>query len=222
MKNFEPTWNPILADEFEKPYFKDLLKFVEEERQKGPVYPPEDLVFNAFFQTRYDQVKVVIIGQDPYHGKGQAHGLCFSVLEGVRPPPSLKNIFKELEGDLKIQCGENGNLTKWAHQGVLLLNTTLTVREGSPLSHAKRGWEQFTDAVVAKLTQSLRPLVFILWGNAAKEKFQGAAQKKANHLVLTSAHPSPFSAAKFLGCRHFSKTNQFLIANGLKPIDWQI
>ncbi len=222
MKNFEPTWNPILADEFEKPYFKDLLKFVEEERQKGPVYPPEDLVFNAFFQTRYDQVKVVIIGQDPYHGKGQAHGLCFSVLEGVRPPPSLKNIFKELEGDLKIQVGENGNLTKWAHQGVLLLNTTLTVREGSPLSHAKRGWEQFTDAVVAKLTQSLRPLVFILWGNAAKEKFQGVAQKKANHLVLTSAHPSPFSAAKFLGCRHFSKTNQFLIANGLKPIDWQI
>lgn len=222
MENFEPTWRSVLADEFEKPYFNNLLQFVKEERKAYKIYPPEELVFNAFFQTRFDQVKVVIIGQDPYHGEGQAHGLCFSVSKGVKLPPSLKNIFKELESDLNLKFNENGNLTKWAQQGVLLLNTTLTVREGNPLSHAKKGWEEFTDAVVAKLAASPRPLVFLLWGNHAREKYQAVAKEKINHLVLTAAHPSPFSATKFLGCRHFSKTNQFLESQGLKPIDWQI
>lgn len=214
------SWKEALADEFEKPYFVRLRKFVEEERGKHVVYPPKELVFSAFSECPFDRVKVVIVGQDPYHGPGQAHGLCFSVQKGVPTPPSLKNIYKELHSDLGVPIPPHGCLTSWAKQGVLLLNTTLTVRRGEPLSHAGQGWETFTSAVLSKLVESPRPLVFVLWGRHAQEKF--SAQPQSHHLVLTSAHPSPFSATKFFGCRHFSQLNRFLEKHEQPPIDFII
>lgn len=221
----EPSWQDALQDELQKPYLLSLRAFVEKERALHPdtIYPPKELVFNAFWKTPFKQVKAVIVGQDPYHGPGQAHGLSFSVPEGVPPPPSLQNIFKEIQTDTHqpSQCKEN--LTPWAKQGVLLLNAILTVRKGEPLSHQKKGWEQFTDAVIRKLTESPAPLVFLLWGKYAQDKYLNAMSpdKHFPHLVLKAPHPSPFSAhSGFFGCRHFSKTNQFLEKHGKKPIEW--
>lgn len=215
------TWKEALSEEKEKPYWNELEKFVAEERKNFKIFPPEEMVFNALKLTPLDKVKVVIVGQDPYHGEGQAHGLCFSVQDGVKLPPSLKNIYKELESDLGIKPSKNGNLTKWAEQGVLLLNATLTVRASNPLSHHGRGWEIFTDKVVDVLANSQKPLVFILWGNSARKKFKGRPTE--NHYVLESAHPSPLSAHNgFFGSKPFSKTNQFLEKMGLKPIDWSL
>ncbi len=187
--------------------------------RNGKVYPPAKLIFNAFNLCPFDKVRVVIIGQDPYHGRGQAHGLCFSVPDGVPMPPSLKNIFKEINSDLGLPIPKSGNLEHWARQGVLLLNTTLTVREGSPTSHCGRGWERFTDAVIKKLSDEKEGLVFLLWGRHAKEK--GKVIDRSKHLVLEAAHPSPFSAtAGFFDCKHFSKTNDYLAARGEKLICW--
>lgn len=211
------NWHGILGEEINKPYINDLKTFLEGEE----TYPPKDLVFHAFAMTPYEEVKVVIMGQDPYHGEGQAHGMSFSVPVGVPPPPSLKNIYKELRDDLHIPIAESGCLDKWAKQGVLLLNATLTVRPNEPKSHYGKGWEQFTDAVVAKLAERKDPIVFILWGKSAKEKC--AHLLHSHHVVLTAAHPSPFSAHYgFFGCRHFSKANECLKKWGKTPIDWSI
>lgn len=220
----ESTWRDILKGEFNAPYFAELMAFIEKERiGTVPFYPPQPLVFNAFTKTPFDKVKVVILGQDPYHGPGQAHGLSFSVPRGVRPPPSLKNIFKELQSDLGLTMPSHGCLDAWAEQGVFLLNATLTVSESAPLSHHNRGWERFTDAVVKKLVETDRPLVFLLWGKNAQDKCKHFGDTNEKHLLLTAAHPSPFSAYRgFLGCGHFSKTNDFLIKKGEKPINWQI
>ncbi len=221
----EKSWYEKLKEEITKPYVQKLKDFLKKEREAGKVvYPPEELVFNAFAHTPFDKVKVVIVGQDPYHGPGQAHGLSFSVPQGVEPPPSLKNIFLELEQDLKIPDPKTGNLNSWAKQGVLLLNTTLTVRQNEPASHFGQGWELFTDAVIQKLCERKEPLVFLLWGRLAQEKCQKIlTQNKGHHLVLTSTHPSPLSAHRgFLGCRHFSKANEFLIKQGFTPIDWTL
>lgn len=220
----ETTWQDALGEELNKPYFKALRTFVDQERGQYTIYPPEPLVFNAFNRTRFDQVKVVIVGQDPYHNPGQAEGLCFSVARGVTPPPSLKNIFKELQDDVKIPLPSHGSLISWTRQGVLLLNATLTVRENQPLSHHGKGWEQFTDAVIRKLVEGSRPLVFILWGKSAKDKCKDIlATKKPHHLILSAAHPSPYSASGgFFGCRHFSLANRFLEEHHLSPIDWSL
>lgn len=221
----EASWLEKLGPEFEKPYMRHLERFLAEEMRRGfLVYPPYEQVFEAFCLTPFHSVKVVIMGQDPYHGPGQAHGLSFSVPKGVLPPPSLQNIFKELEADLGIAPPEHGCLTGWAQQGVLLLNATLTVRAGEPKSHHGQGWEQFTDRVVQILCEKRSPIVFLLWGKSAADKFAHiGASGASQHWVLTAAHPSPFSAhAGFFGCRHFSKTNQFLIRHGLSPIDWTI
>ena len=219
----EASWKEALQEEFEKPYFSSLARFVEEERGRGPVYPPEAHVFSAFASCRFDQVKVVIVGQDPYHGPGQAHGLCFSVQKGVPLPPSLRNIYKELESDLGLPTPPHGCLTGWARQGALLLNTTLTVRQSAPMSHAGRGWETFTTAALKKLADGRRPLAALLWGRHAKDTyFEAVGQPKPEHLILTAAHPSPLSATGFFGCRHFSKTNAFLEKQGLCPINFQI
>ena len=213
------TWKDALSEEKKKPYWNELEKFVAEERKNFKIFPPEEMVFNALKLTPLDRVKVVIIGQDPYHGENQAHGLCFSVQDGIKLPPSLKNIYKELESDLAIKPSKCGNLTKWAEQGVLLLNATLTVRAANPLSHHGRGWELFTDKVVDIMANSPKPLVFILWGNSARKKFKG--RPTDNHFVIESAHPSPLSAYNgFFGSKPFSKTNQFLEKKGLTPIDW--
>lgn len=219
----EPLWREVLHDEFKASYFTELMVFIERERLSSiPFYPPQNLVFNAFKKTSFDRVKVVILGQDPYHGPGQAHGLSFSVPHGIRPPPSLQNIFKELQSDLGLKIPSHGCLDAWAEQGVFLLNTTLTVSQKSPLSHHNRGWEHFTDAVIKKLIESKKPLVFLLWGKNAQEKYR-YFEESTVHLVLTAAHPSPFSAHRgFLGCAHFSKTNEFLIRNKMKPIDWSL
>jgi len=199
-------WKELLKEEFESDYFKSLKQFLVEEKSNHIVYPPGEQIFNAFDQTPPDNVKVVIIGQDPYHGPGQAHGLCFSVSQGIKPPPSLVNIFKELKNELGLEIPNHGNLLKWAQQGVLLLNTTLTVRANQPRSHANKGWERFTDAVISKLSESKKGLVFILWGNDAKTKEKLIDINK--HHILKAAHPSPFSAySGFFGCNHFSKTN---------------
>ena len=212
--------------EFEQGYFRDLKKFLLEEKQNGAVvYPPGPLIFNAFNHTPFDKVKVVILGQDPYHGPGQAHGLSFSVPPGVRQPPSLQNIFKELHADLKDDGGfvipNHGNLEKWADQGVFLLNAVLTVRAGAPASHAGHGWEKFTAAAVERLSEKRKGLVFLLWGRHAHEK--AALIDASKHHVLKAPHPSPFSAhSGFFGCRHFSKANALLRKEGLTPIDWQI
>ena len=221
----EKSWAKVLAGEFEKEYMKNLQKFLISEIESNQIiYPPKDLIFNAFCQTPYDKVKVVIVGQDPYHGKGQAHGLSFSVPKGINSPPSLKNIFQEQIKDVGIKMPITGELTHLAMQGVLLLNATLTVRESSPKSHYGKGWEIFTDKVIDILSKSKKPIVFLLWGKSAKEKLFNAFIDRENthHLILTAAHPSFYSVARFFGCKHFSKTNEFLIKNNIKPIDWQI
>ena len=220
----DASWLKRLEGEFEKPYMKDLEAFLSQEIQSGAaIYPPFELIFNAFCQTPFDAVKVVIIGQDPYHGPEQAHGLSFSVPKGIAPPPSLQNIFKELRQDVGIPQPTHGCLIEWAEQGVLLLNATLTVRANEPKSHHDRGWEIFTDKVVQLLCAKKDPLVFLLWGKSALDKFQHISGMENHHLVLTAPHPSPFSAhTGFLGCSHFSKTNQFLKQVGKKQIDWAI
>lgn len=215
----EESWKQQLQEEFEKPYFEALTHFVKNEYAQGVVYPPGKLIFNAFNLCPFDRVKVVIIGQDPYHGPGQAHGLCFSVNDGIPFPPSLVNIFKELKNDLGVEKPASGNLTRWAEQGVLMLNATLTVRAHQAGSHQRQGWETFTDAVIRKLAEERDHLVFILWGGYAQRK--GAFIDRNRHLVLTSAHPSPLSAYNgFFGNKHFSRTNEYLIAHGEQPIEW--
>ncbi|MEI7594615.1 MAG: uracil-DNA glycosylase [Bacteroidota bacterium] len=217
----EDSWRAILENEFKKAYFIDLKRFLIEEKSKFSVYPPGNLMFSAFNLTPFENVKVVIIGQDPYHGDGQAHGLSFSVPEGIKPPPSLANIFKELNTDLNIPIQKNGCLDKWAKQGVLLLNATLSVRANQAGSHQKKGWEQFTDAAISNISEKKQGVVFILWGNFAKEKQKLIDESK--HFILTAAHPSPFSAYNgFLGCKHFSKANELLIKQGKEPIEWDI
>lgn len=214
----EPSWKEALAPEFEKPYFKALTDFVREEYRTKTIYPPPAKIFNAFNSCPFDQVRVVILGQDPYHGAGQAHGLCFSVNDGVVIPPSLQNIYKELFSDLGIPPASTGNLQRWADQGILLLNATLTVQAGNAGSHQGHGWEEFTDAAIRTLAEKRTELVFILWGAYAQKK--GAVIDSTKHLVLKSAHPSPFSATKFFGTKPFSKTNAYLIEHGKKPIQW--
>ncbi len=215
----EESWKRELQAEFEKDYFIRLTDFVRNEYKTTQIYPPGKLIFNAFNLCPFDKAKVVIIGQDPYHGPGQAHGLCFSVNDGVTFPPSLKNIFKEIQDDLGIPVPESGNLTRWAHQGVLLLNATLTVRAHLAGSHQKKGWEDFTDAAIRALAEQREHLVFILWGAYAQKK--GAFIDRNKHLVLASAHPSPLSAYNgFFGNKHFSRANEFLKAHGIEPILW--
>ncbi len=215
----ETSWKEVLTDEFEKDYFKKLTKFVHEEYRTTKVYPPAKLIFNAFDQCPFSQLKVVILGQDPYHGPNQAHGLCFSVNDGIQFPPSLRNIFKELQNDVAKPIPQSGNLTNWAKQGVLLLNATLTVRAGQAGSHQKKGWEEFTDAVIHKINEQKEHAVFILWGSYAIKKGEFIDQSK--HLVLTSVHPSPLSASRgYFGNNHFSKTNAFLQKKGIDPIQW--
>lgn len=217
----EASWKAILLDEFNKDYFKELKQFLLQEKQQHFIYPSGKEIFNAFNFTPFDKVKVVILGQDPYHGKGQAHGLSFSVPFGIKPPPSLKNIFKELKADLDIPIAESGNLTSWAKQGVLLLNATLTVRAKQAGSHQNKGWENFTDAVISSLSENKEALIFLLWGRFAQNKTSLIDSKK--HHILSAAHPSPFSAYNgFFGCKHFSKTNKILNKNGLETIDWKL
>lgn len=213
------SWKEVLQTEFGKAYFEQLITFVKQEYATKTIYPPEKLIFNAFDQCPFDQVKVVIIGQDPYHGPGQAHGLCFSVNDGVPNPPSLINIFKEIERDLNIPIPNSGNLEAWAKQGVLLLNATLTVEAHKAGSHQAKGWEQFTDAVIQQLNAHREQLVFILWGAYAQKK--GAIIDRNKHLVLEAVHPSPLSAYRgFIGCGHFSATNKYLIEKAKEPIRW--
>ena len=215
----EGTWKEVLAPEFEKDYFTRLTDFVRQEYQTTTVYPPGKLIFNAFNLCPYNKVKVVNIGQDPYHGTGQAHGLCFSVNDGVPFPPSLQNIFKEIHDDLGTPIPATGNLTRWAEQGVLMLNATLTVRAHQAGSHQRKGWEEFTDAAIRALAEKREHLVFILWGSYAQKK--GAFIDRNKHLVLTSVHPSPLSAYNgFFGNRHFSRANEYLIQHGETPIVW--
>lgn len=215
----EPSWKEALQPEFDKAYFETLVNFVRNEYAVKKVFPPAPLIFNAFDQCPLDDVKVVIIGQDPYHGDGQAHGLCFSVNDGVDFPPSLINIFKEIERDLGTQPPATGNLIRWAKQGVLLLNATLTVEAHRAGSHQGKGWETFTDAVIRYLAENREGLVFILWGSYAQQK--GAFIDTRKHLVLKAVHPSPLSAYRgFIGCGHFSKTNQYLTGRGKQPIQW--
>lgn len=218
----EASWKRELASEFAKDYFRDLKAFLLAEKHAGAtVYPPGPLIFNAFNHTPFEAVKVVILGQDPYHGPGQAHGLSFSVQRGVRPPPSLQNMYKELHDDVGFVIPAHGNLEPWADQGVFLLNTSLTVRAGSPASHAGRGWEEFTTAAVRALSERRAGIVFMLWGRHAMAK--RPLIDESRHLVLTAPHPSPFSAhSGFFGCRHFSRANAYLEARGDKPIDWQL
>ena len=215
----EESWKKQLQPEFEKDYFIKLTDFVRNEYASTQIYPPGKLIFNAFNLCPFDKAKVVIIGQDPYHGPGQAHGLCFSVNDGVAFPPSLKNIFKEIQDDLGIPVPESGNLTRWANQGVLLLNATLTVRAHQAGSHQKKGWEEFTDAAIRALAEQREHLVFILWGAYAQKK--GAFIDRNKHLVLASAHPSPLSAYNgFFGNKHFSRANEYLMAHGETSVCW--
>ena len=215
----EESWKERLTNEFEKDYFIRLTDFVRAEYKSTTIYPPGRLIFNAFNLCPFDKVKVVIIGQDPYHGPNQAHGLCFSVNDGIAYPPSLQNIFKEIQNDLGIPIPSSGNLTRWANQGVLLLNATLTVRAHQAGSHQRKGWEEFTDAAIRILANQREHLVFILWGAYAQKK--GAFIDRSKHLVLTSAHPSPLSAYNgFFGNKHFSRTNDYLTAHGKTPIQW--
>ena len=215
----ESSWKAALADEFLKPYFSELTEFVRQEYRTQKIYPPAPKIFSAFDHCPFSDIKVVILGQDPYHGEGQANGLCFSVADGVRVPPSLVNIYKEVKADTGTIPPRSGNLGRWADQGVLLLNNVLTVREGQPASHAGKGWEKFTDAVVAKLNAEKEHLVFILWGSPAQKK--AAAVDSTKHLVLKSVHPSPLSAERgFYGNHHFTKTNTYLQEHGKQPIVW--
>ena len=216
----EDSWKVALQDEFSKSYFKDLSLFVRREYEASVVYPSPKNIFRAFDLCPFEKVKVVIIGQDPYHGPRQANGLCFAVNEDVALPPSLKNIFKEIKDDIGISPEQNGDLSRWAKQGVLLLNATLTVSANSPGSHQNKGWEEFTDSVIEKLSNEKEGLVFILWGNYAKKKGEKIDRKK--HLVLEAQHPSPFSAYNgFFGCKHFSKANKYLKEKGVGEIDWR-
>ena len=217
----EPSWKAALAPEFGKPYFEQLVRFLHQEKADGKViYPPGGAIFRAFDLTPVDQVKVVILGQDPYHNPGQAMGLSFSVPDGVPAPPSLRNIFKEIEDDLGVRMSGRPNLEKWARQGVLLLNAILTVRAGEPTSHGAIGWQQFTDAVISYLSAHREGIVFLLWGRFAQEK--SALIDTSRHFVLTAAHPSPLARGAFFGCRHFSLTNDILLKEGKTPIDWQL
>ncbi len=217
----DESWKEVLKDEFEKPYFPLLKKFLLEEKQRHVIYPQGPQIFSAFNLTPFEKVSVVLLGQDPYHGPGQAHGLCFSVPQGIAPPPSLINIFKELKSDLGIPFPGHGNLTGWARQGVLLLNATLTVRANQAGSHQKKGWETFTDKVIETLSMKRKKLVFLLWGNYAQQK--SALIDSGKHLILKSVHPSPLAASRgFFGCRHFSRTNEYLEKNGKEPIDWNL
>lgn len=218
----EPRWKELLKDEFSKPYFQQIVLHLKTERTQGKtIYPPGPFIFNAFDTTPIDNVKVVILGQDPYHGPGQAHGLCFSVQKDIAPPPSLVNIFKELHDDIGITIPNHGNLTQWARQGVFLLNASLTVRAGEPMSHAKIGWASFTDTVIKKISEHKEHVVFLLWGKFAQDKKILIDETK--HLVLKAAHPSPLSAHNgFMGCKHFSKTNAWLMSKGIDPVDWQL
>lgn len=221
MVNLGNDWDSILKEEFEKDYYLKLREFLKTEYRNYRVYPDMYDIFNALRYTSFSDAKVVILGQDPYHGAGQAHGLCFSVKKGVEPPPSLKNIYKELNSELGLNIPSHGELTKWARQGVLLLNTVLTVREASPNSHKNCGWEIFTDAVIRHLNSREKPIVFLLWGANARAKT--ALITNPNHKIFTCAHPSPLSAYNgFFGCEHFIKTNEFLKSIGESPIDWQI
>lgn len=216
----ESSWKSRLQDEFAEPYMAGLRQYLLERKRNGAtIYPPGNLIFNALDSTPFDKVKVVILGQDPYHGPGQAHGLCFSVPEGERVPPSLVNIYKEISSDLGIQAPRHGNLQPWAEQGILLLNAVLTVERGHASAHQGKGWERFTDRVVSELNAEREHLVFMLWGSYAMKK--GAIIDRDRHFVLTAPHPSPLSAHRgFLGCRHFSKANTWLERHGLEPIDW--
>ncbi len=222
MVHFENSWDELLKDEFKKPYYLRLRQFLINEYRSQIIYPNMYDIFNAMKLTSYEDVKVVIIGQDPYHGVNQAHGLSFSVKKGVAPPPSLVNIFKEIKSDVGVDnSGKHGELTKWAEEGVLLLNSCLTVRAGKANSHRGMGWENFTDDVIMLLNQREKPMVFMLWGANAKAKAQLITNPA--HLVLTAAHPSPLSAYNgFFGCKHFSKANDFLVKNGMTPINWSI
>jgi uracil-DNA glycosylase len=218
----EESWKEVLKQEFTKPYFLQATTHLKSEKMAGrTIYPPGSLIFNAFNTTPFDRLKVVILGQDPYHGPGQAHGLSFSVQKGIPPPPSLVNIFKELRNDLEIPIPNHGNLTHWAEQGVMLLNASLTVRANEPMSHAGIGWAEFTNAVIQKISDAKEHCVFLLWGKFAQEKQSLVDETK--HLVLKAAHPSPFSADKgFFGCKHFSKANAWLEGKGISPIDWKL
>ena len=214
-------WDALLADEIQKDYYLKLRQFLISEYTTRRIYPPMEDIFNALRHTSYSDVRAVILGQDPYHGPGQAHGMCFSVKRGTPPPPSLQNIFKEIKSDLGIDPPQHGELTSWADNGVLLLNTVLTVREGQPNSHKGMGWEQFTDRIIQLLNERQQPMVFLLWGGNARSKARLITNPA--HLVLQCAHPSPLSAYNgFFGCRHFSKTNEFLFSRGMKPIDWKL
>lgn len=214
-------WLPFLKEEFSKQYYKDLYYFVKKEYSEYVIFPPSDEIFSALEITPVNSVKVVIIGQDPYHEQGQAHGMSFSVKPGIKTPPSLQNMYKELHDELGLYIPNNGYLDKWAKQGVLLLNTVLTVREGMANSHKGKGWEQFTDAVIEAVNKQDRPVVYLLWGANARAKKKLITNPR--HLVLESVHPSPLSAYNgFFGCGHFSKANEYLLANGIEPIDWQI
>lgn len=217
----EESWKQLLEDEFQQPYFSAIKQFLLKEKAEGhTVYPPGPLIFNAFNLTPFDQLKVVILGQDPYHGPRQAHGLCFSVPDGVPPPPSLVNIFKELNNDLGVPIPKSGNLTKWAQQGVMLLNALLTVRANIPASHHNIGWETFTNTVIQKISENKSGIVFLLWGKFAHEKRILIDIYK--HHILQAAHPSPYSANNFFGCKHFSKTNELLERQGKERIDWKL
>ena len=214
----DKSWKEQLSDEFEKDYFTQLTNFVRNEYQTKTVFPPPKLIFNAFDHTPFDKVKVVILGQDPYHNIGQAHGLSFSVNDGVSAPPSLVNIFKEIKDDLGIAVPSSGNLTRWADQGVFLLNAMLTVEAHRAGSHQKKGWEEFTDAAISKLAENREHIVFMLWGAYAQKK--AAFINPEKHLILKAIHPSPLGRGGFFGCKHFSKANEYLISNGIEPINW--
>ena len=217
----EQSWKDALAGEFEKPYFASLVRFLHHEKAAGKrIYPPGSLIFNAFGLTPVQDLKVVILGQDPYHGPGQAHGLSFSVPEGIPAPPSLKNIFKEIETDLDIKMSGRTNLESWARQGVLMLNAVLTVQAGVAASHSRIGWQEFTDAVIRYVSDNCDGIVFMLWGNFARGKRE--LIDTSRHYVLEAAHPSPLARGAFFGCRHFSKTNEILMAQGKTPIDWKL
>ncbi len=217
----EQEWKQILKGEFEKEYFSKIVNFLHKEKGDGrTIYPPGSLIFNAFRLTPFSKVKVVILGQDPYHGPGQAHGLSFSVPDGVTPPPSLKNIYKEIESDLGITLKKNGNLEAWANQGVFLLNAVLTVRAAQAASHSNIGWNLFTDSVIKAISDQKEGVVFMLWGNFARSKRDLIDHNR--HLVLEAAHPSPLARGAFFGCRHFSKCNEYLISRSLQPIDWSL
>lgn len=218
----EDSWKNLLATEFSKPYFRQIVHHLKTEKTQGKtIYPPGPFIFNAFNSTPVEKVKVVILGQDPYHGPGQAHGLCFSVQKGVPPPPSLVNIFKELNSDIGMPIPNHGDLSHWARQGVFLLNASLTVRAAEPMSHSRIGWAQFTDTVIQTLSASRENLVFLLWGKFAQEKVRLIDESR--HHILKAAHPSPLSAHNgFFGCRHFSKTNQYLLGRGMEGVDWDV